>query len=57
MSTDNFSFSSNLGQDESSGASLKKIILRYLAFWPYTILSVLFFVSAGYLYNRYAKDI
>ena len=57
MSTDNFSFSSNIGQDESAGASLKKIILRYLAFWPHTLISILFFVSAGYLYNRYAKDI
>ena len=57
MSTDNFSFSSNMGQDEAAGASVKKILFRYLAFWPYTILSVLFFVSAGYIYNRYSKDI
>ena len=39
--------------DSEEQLDLKNEILRYLSFWPWFLVSVIFFSASGYLYVRY----
>jgi len=46
-------------QDHSNlkaNINLKRIVLRYLAFWPWFVISVLIMSTAAYLYDRFTFD-
>ena len=44
----------NLFRDDESLA-IRDEILRYVSFWPYLLVLMLFFISAAYFYVRYAS--
>ncbi len=51
MST--FKKNSNLSQND--GINIVKEFQYYLFFWPYFVLSLLFFITSSYIYLRYTK--
>lgn len=44
-------------QEAISGEDLKKLLYRYLNYWPLFVLSVFVFILGGYVYLRYSTSI
>ena len=48
-------FKENLTSEEQERSYLKDLILRYFAFWPYFLISILFFSLLSITYLRYVE--
>jgi tyrosine-protein kinase Etk/Wzc len=45
------------GNDKSSNLTIKEHFLRYLAYWPLFLVSLIICITAGVIYTRYATPI
>ena len=42
---------------DSEAYKVKKLVLRFLAFWPYFLVSLIISIGGAYIYLRYTDNV
>lgn len=57
METSNTNLNTTKTNPEENSEDIKKIVLQYLKFWPWFLISIIITVSVAFIYLRYSKNI